>query len=234
MVFICGVVPSLSSIMTLLLSGFVLMLFAVKTDWFRVCKPLATAFLLGLTLVIVSWVFLQYGQSMRLRAVVHPELDPFGSGFQAITVRNVLSASQWLGEGAVDFAPLPFEQYVPEWHRNFLLTTVVYKLGWFPFLLMVMAMAALIVWMLVKCCRQRAGQMLVLSVVLFFVCRIVFSVMINMGFVLFSAGFPLLTGNLQSIIDMGMIGLALSVFRDGSVLRERGQEQEKHSDTAFM
>ena len=50
------------------------------------------------------------------------------------------------------------------------------------------------------------------------------------GFVLFSFGFPLLTGNLQSIVDMGLLGLALSVLRNGSILRESsmGPEASPH------
>ena len=68
--------------------------------------------------------------------------------------------------------------------------------------------------------------MVVLSVVLIFLCRIFFSVALNMGFVLFSFSFPLLMGNLQSILDMGLLGLVLSVFRNGSILRENIQKCE--------
>ena len=124
------------------------------------------------------------------------------------------------------FAPYPFEQFVPEWSRDFLLTTVVYKMGWLPFLLVVLAMTGLLVWLLRRWSRYQAGQMVVLSVVLIFLCRIFFSVALNMGFVLFSFSFPLLMGNLQSILDMGLLGLVLSVFRNGSILRENIQKCE--------
>ena len=222
----CMLYPSISNALILLLSGFVLLLFAIWKDWFRVSKPAATAFLSGLAVTIIAFVVLRYGSSPRIEALFYPEKHAANAGYQAVTVRRALDASQWFGEGAAGFAPYPFEQYVPEWSRDFLLTTVVYKLGWLPFLLVVLAMTSLLVWLLCRWSRNQAGQMVVLSVVMIFLCRIFFSVALNMGFVLASFGFPLLTGNLQSIMDMGLLGLILSVFRNGSILRENIQKFE--------
>ncbi|MCI9011852.1 MAG: hypothetical protein HFF92_05560, partial [Oscillibacter sp.] len=39
-------------------------------------------------------------------------------------------------------------------------------------------------------------------------------------FVLFSASLPLVVGNFQTVVDMALIGLALSVFRGNSIARE--------------
>lgn len=221
---VCILCLSISKALILLLSGFVLLLFAIWKDWFRVSKPAAAAFLTGLAVVLSAWVLSQYGYSPRFEALFHPEKYASDAGYQAVAVRRALNASQWFGEGAAGFAPYPFEQYVPEWSRDFLLTTVVYKLGWLPFLMVVLAMTGLLVWLLCRWSRNQAGQMVVLSVVMIFLCRIFLSVVLNMGFVLASFSFPLLTGNLQSIVDMGLLGLALSVFRNGSILRENIQK----------
>ena len=40
-----------------------------------------------------------------------------------------------------------------------------------------------------------------------------------MGFALLSASFPLVIGNLNTVLNMGLIGLALSVFRGDSIAR---------------
>ena len=48
----------------------------------------------------------------------------------------------------------------------------------------------------------------------------VFSAMQNLGYVLFSASMPLVTGNLSTVVTMGLIGLALSVFRQEPIARE--------------
>lgn len=226
---VCLLGLSAGNALILLLSGFVLLLFAIWKDWFRVSKPAAIAFLAGLAAALVSLIFLRHGSSQRIEAVFHPEKFMSASGYlgyQGTTVRQALAASRWFGEGAAGFAPYPFEQYVPEWSRDFLLTTIVYKLGWLPFMLVVLAMTGLLVWVVCRWSRHQAGQMLVLSVVMIFSCRIVCSVALNLGFVLFSFGFPLLTGNLQSIVDMGLLGLALSVLRNGSILRESNLKSE--------
>lgn len=226
---VCLLCLSAGNALILLLSGSVLLLFAVWKNWFRVSKTAATGFLAGLAVALVSLILLRHGSSQRIEAFFHPEKFMSASGYlgyQGTTVRRALAASRWFGEGAAGFAPLPFEQYVPEWSRDFLLTTIAYKLGWVPFMLVVLAMTGLLVWLVVRWSRHQAGQMLILSIVLIFLCRIFFSVALNMGFVLFSFSFPLLTGNLQSVVDMGLLGLALSVFRNGSILRENGMGLE--------
>ena len=47
-----------------------------------------------------------------------------------------------------------------------------------------------------------------------------FAVALNLGFVLFSAQLPLVTGNLHSVVDCALIGLARSAFRSESILRD--------------
>ena len=53
-----------------------------------------------------------------------------------------------------------------------------------------------------------------------FLCQRAFAAALNLGFVLFSAQLPLVTGNLHSMVDCALIGLALSAFRSESILRD--------------
>ena len=46
-----------------------------------------------------------------------------------------------------------------------------------------------------------------------------FSVAQNLGYVLFSSSMPLVTGNLPTVVSMGLIGLALSIFREDFIAR---------------
>ena len=41
----------------------------------------------------------------------------------------------------------------------------------------------------------------------------------SLGFTLISAPFPLIVGNLTTVLNMGLLGLALSVFRGDSIAR---------------
>ena len=158
----------------------------------------------------------------RLLMLQHPELEPMSGGYQAMTVRKALSVSQWLGQG--NWNEATYELTVPDWNHDFLLTTVVYKLGWLPFLLLVLAVAGLLLWLLRKCLRQRnqAGRLVALSVILPLGLQVVFSVLLNLGYVLFSVSVPLVSGNLHMAVTMGLIGLTLSVFREDSVARMYG------------
>ena len=48
----------------------------------------------------------------------------------------------------------------------------------------------------------------------------VFAVALNLGFVAFTAQLPLVTGNLHSVADCALIGLALAAFRSETLLRD--------------
>ena len=219
--------PYLLAVFLLLVTGLVLLLTAAASDWFDVGRGKTAAAVVTAAAAIAgsaAWLAWKegYGQK-RLLMFLHPELDPFGNGYQAMSVRTALSVSQWLGEGSWSEAisSRPYEWSVPDWNRDFLLTTVVYKLGWLPFLLLVLAVAGLVLWLLWKCLRQKnqAGRLVALSVIVPLGLQAAFSVMQNLGYLLFSASMPLVTGNLPTVVFMGLIGLAMSAFREDTIAR---------------
>ena len=228
LVMIGCLAPYTLGILLLRVTGFVLLLAAAGTDWFGVGRGKTVAAVLGIAAAIAGSMVWQVWKNgwyqERLLMFLHPELDPLGSGYQAMSVRKALSVSQWVGMGnwSEIGSMFPFERSVPDWTLDFLPTTVIYKLGWLPFLLLVLAVAGLLLWLLWKCLRQRnqAGRLVALSVVVPLALQTVFSVMQNLGYILFSASMPLVTGNLPTVVTMGLIGLALSVFREEPIARE--------------
>lgn len=201
----------------LLLTGFVLLLAAVSMDWFGVSRSRAAGLTVGmaagLSALLAAGCKAGFCKT-RLTLFLHPELDPLGGGYQAVMVRKALTSSRWLGTGSWD-GPYPYERMVPEWNRDFLLTTVIHKLGCLPFLLLTVAAAGFLAWLLLRGLRQQSqpGRLIALSVVLSLGLQAAASVMQNLGYVLFSASMPLIVGNLISVVDMTLIGLVLSVFR---------------------
>ena len=105
---------------------------------------------------------------------------------------------------------------------NFLPAELARSWGWVPLLLLLAALTALLLWLLVKGLRQTylLGRFVVLAVVISLAVQTLFSVMLNFGLVLSFASLPLMVGDLQTVVDMALIGLALSVFRGGSIARE--------------
>lgn len=224
---VCWWAPSAQGLLLLLVSGLVLLLSAAWMDWFGIGKLPAAAVPLGSALALAAGALkligMGYGRS-RILALLHPEVDPLGDGYQAIMTRAALAGSRWLGEGSIDarYGQYPYEILMPEASRSMFLTTVIYKLGWLPFLLLLLTLAALLVWLLLRCLRQKSqlGRMVALAVVMTLAGQAVISAALNLGFVLFSAELPLVVGNLHTVLDMGLIGLALSVFRGDSVAWE--------------
>lgn len=106
--------------------------------------------------------------SGRLAAALNPELYPSGSGYLACNIRKVLDVPRWLGQGIwnTDIPTKPFEMAVPGCNSHTFLTAIIYKLGWGPFLAVVLALVALAVWLLRRCLRHKSqlGRAVALAV----------------------------------------------------------------------
>ena len=231
---ICLAAPFMQGMVLLLVIGCFLLLLAIRMDWFTVPRRQGLAAVGGLAAIMagaVLWLLFAAGyNSARIQALLHPETDPMGSGYQSIMTRRVLEASRLVGKGkdlsiqtvTLQGGELPLEMMLPEWNHDFFPTTMVYKLGWLPYLLLLVVLAALLLWILRRCARQRSqsGKLLALAVAGTLAVQSAFAVVLNLGFVLFSAQLPLVTGNLHSVADCALIGLALSAFRSESILRD--------------
>ena len=224
---LCALVPSTQALLVLLVTGAVLLLLAVRMDWFGVPRGRACALVLGLAGAMAAAGV--YHAWPRLYQAFHPECDPMGRGYQAMTVRSTLRGAKWVGEGTLGapYAGFPYgyEEIVPGANTDFFPTTLIHALGWLPFLLLVLAVSLLLLWLLRRCLRQRnqAGRLLALSVGLSLGLQAAFGVTLNLGLVLFSAQVPFLTGNFHTAVCMGLVGLALSVFRTDALAWEDAQ-----------
>lgn len=234
LVLICMLAPSIPALFVLLVSGLVLLLFAIRSGWLgeegKTAMMVMTAMIVLIAVGVCAHAVMEGYFHTRLMMLFHPERDPLGFGYQALMLRKALDASVWWGQGSWPAGePYPFEMAVPNCETDCFLTTVIFRLGWGPFLLLVAAFAGLMGWMLLRCLRQksRAGKMVVLSVVLPLCLQALFSVVLNLGFVLFSTQMPLVIGNLQTVMSMALLGLALSVFRGDAVCRDPVAERKR-------
>ena len=116
-----------------------------------------------------------------------------------------------------------YESVMPLCNSDNLLTTLIYRLGWLPFLLLMLIIAGLAGCLLVRCLRQRSqmGQFLVVTVVVMLSVPALLSVAWNLGFTWNGGLFPLLMGNVTTVLYMGLIGLALSAFRGDNIVRDQ-------------
>ena len=225
---ICLLTPHVFGLIMLLLTGFALLMVAAANDWFGIgkWKTMITVSSVALSMfaaVSLGMLHSEY-RIRRFEAAFHPETDKFGRGYQGYTIRKALAVSQWLGEGNWSQAHFgtSYETTVPNCVEDALLTTLIYKLGWLPFILVVLALVILVGWLLYRSLKQTSqlGRIIALSVVMALSIQAMFSVLWNLGYTLFNAAFPLVMGNMNTIINMWLIGLALSVFRGESIARD--------------
>lgn len=234
-------VPSSSGLFLLLFSGLAVTLYAAGGDWFGVGRWKGLAAALAVPSLLLAWLFSQgYLDAFlrRLKIALHPELDPEGSGFMSWILqmfwdggipplRRYESLGAAVSAGArirvyVD-GPFVSEKTMPvDFSNDFLPMCVAVKWGWLPLLVLLAALALLLVWMLAKGLRQSylPGRFVVLAIVTTLGLQTLLSAVLNFGLVLFSASLPLIVGDLQAVVCMALIGLALSVFRGDSVARE--------------
>lgn len=222
---ICVFGPHRFSLLMIFVVGTVSILLAAWNDWFGLGRQKSVGVVLLWKLaaagVTAGGVLLSGGGFQRLAIALHPERDLMGSGYEAGMIRKALETAQWIGTGewSTAISGRPYETTVPGCDGSALLTTLIYKLGWLPFLAVVMVFGVLVVWLLSRCLRQKSqlGKMAALAVILTLSSQAACSVAWNLGFTLCSSEFPLMIGNLSSVVNMGLIGLALSVFRGESI-----------------
>ncbi|MCI8971378.1 MAG: hypothetical protein HFF99_07915 [Oscillibacter sp.] len=226
----------LTGLFLLLFSGLILTLYAAGRDWFGVGRwKSASATLAAVFGFLAYLLFKGYLNSFFLRVMIalRPELEREHRGYMGWMLKmfweDVPPLRSVTGEAAmsVNAGARVFGVGQELWPINFshdlLPASMAVSWGWVPLALVLAALAVLILWLLVKGLRQSylPGRLVVLAVVLTLGFQTLFSAALNFGFVLFSASLPLIVGNLQTVVDMALIGLALSVFRGDSVAREK-------------
>lgn len=202
----------LPALVVLLAAGAVLLLMCARRDWFRIGArwPLRlTAALAALCAVCVLCVLWQSG---ALETALHPERDPQGTGYIALSVREMAQASRWWGRGAEVDVPRGLTILLS---ADLFPLNILYLLGRGPFLLLCAALAALLAWGTAKALRQEnvLGRLVSVSVVLTLGLQLLWSVSANLGVLLFETPMPLVTGLINSALDMALLGLLLSCFR---------------------
>ena len=96
--------PYIMGLFLLLGTGMILLLLAAGEDWFGIGRKETAFSVLGCSLT-VGILAVCYGWNewvtRRISMLLYPEKDPFGSGYQILSVRNMLSGARWQGAASV-------------------------------------------------------------------------------------------------------------------------------------
>ena len=165
----CEVIPSMSSLSVLLLSGLVVTLYAVGRDWFGVGRWKGLASALAIPALLLTWLLSQgYLSSLRgrLQIALHPEQDKLGRGFRGFILQafwqDVPPLRQHGSVGAAVHAGVRVrvltsggqEMRPIDFSHGFLPASMAAAWGWVPLLVLLAALGGRFLWLLVKGLRQ--------------------------------------------------------------------------------
>jgi len=207
--------------------GMVVFIITLLRDWFGIQRVLRISIVsISLAAFFGFSAFLAISPSaagMRVSTALNPMLDPLGFGFQAMQIRNVLSDAVLFGQGAGSTAFLPDARF------NLVLTSVIHYYGWAMFAAIVGALLGFIAFGFWRCFKQKSGLGFLVSFAIMatFALQVFTYVIFNLGVTITQISLPLISpGNSAMLVNMGLIGFMLSVFRTGDVVVERTHQQD--------
>lgn len=211
--------PRLLDVATLLLCSALLLVLAAKRDWFGIGKKsglACTLALLGTSAAGILW-FGHKSLWSRLYQILHPNMDPLGRGYMPMTIRSALAGAKPWGTGEMTgrWSGMPFWSVVPNVGSDTFPVALIHFMGWVPFLLLYGSLCVLLLWAAIKTIRQKnsAAQMLALSVLAILGIQALLGLLMTCSFILCRVSCPLLSMSAETTINMGLIGLLLSIFR---------------------
>ncbi len=192
-------------------SGGILLGIALMKDWFKSNRPQSRLLIYGSFLgASALWIDQNSGAG--------------GNDYLVLIVKSLLSNAKLVGTGAVpvqDAAHFP----LPVIQTDFFLTYLIYRMGWLVFGVVMALFIAFILISVRQCLSQKSvlGQLVSVSVLLTFTFQTVHYIGYNLGFIFLNPmPLPFFSyGGAAMVVNMGLLGLMLSVFRNGSAARDR-------------
>lgn len=202
------------------------LLYALWKNWFNCSRWWIITFILTLFVPVVMILSRPY-RMKRISVLFDPYQDPLGAGFMACQVLDTLHNATLFGGGAEAAGKLA--RYVAIWH-DYLLTGALSYWGWSIIVLVLVSYALLLVgcFMAFRKIKSTFGRLVALSVISQWVIQILLYMMTN--FTTLQIGtYPLLfvQGSAATTCNLFLLGLLLSVYKTGAVVKDEIAVQPK-------
>lgn len=225
--------PSIMSVWMFSISGAVILTAGIKKDWFQVRKKYALALVWGPVLFVIMAPFILCFR--RFKYMFITEGAEYSQGYVLRAIREFLSNSKIFGQGTlpsfVTQENLSYahnraiEGLLPYWQNNYCLTYMIYKFGWVVAGITVILVAFLMIklFKIVHKQSSQLGYMISFAVAITIVSQCIIFLLANLGLCVWATcPLPLISpGNISLIVNMGLMGLILSVYRNNSIVRDR-------------
>ncbi len=200
---------------------------SILKGWFNIKNKLFTV-LCGFIILFVPIVFILINSPYRLERllfIINPYKDPLGAGYQGVITKEVLKHSQFIGA----FKPFDFFNntinpqnitgFVPEF-EDLIITYLISKFGFIAGIFVIGMFAILIARIFKICFNQKSplGFIVSFSCILAITMQTINYITFNLGFYLLSSGLPLITSGVSLIVNMCLIGILLSVFKNDNLI----------------
>lgn len=217
----------ITSVLLYTLSCLILLVISIFKGWFNVKRRYGLLVVFAPTVVISAmflFVMLSGPASARFYAVLHPNADS-GWGYTMFITRDMLSGAIFWGQGTL---PKRYTGDITSWlpsiHTDYTITFLIHYVGWIAFVVILSVLVAFIARGFYLCAKQKnvLGRLVSTSVLLTFTIQAVIYISANLGFQFFSQlPLPLISyGGTSTVINLILIGIMLSVFKSGYLVRD--------------
>ncbi|KMY51144.1 FtsW/RodA/SpoVE family cell cycle protein [Peribacillus loiseleuriae] len=159
-------------------------------------------------------------QLTRLLAYLHSEKYADSSGYHYVKIKELRDGTGWFWQSLPESGLM-----LPESTTDFVFISLSYTLGWTFAVVLGGTLLLLICRMLivVKTVRDGYGKLLVIGALSLFAFQVVFNLGMSLGlFPIMSVSLPFISyGNMQVLLNAGLIGLVLSVYRKKDLIRSK-------------
>ena len=210
----------ISGVLVWLGSTFIIMLYALKIDWFGCSKRYGFLFLIYPLFFLWLIVSMPY-RINRILILFTPYDDPLGWGYVPCQILDVMKNASFLGSGGVNLAYLT--EHLPNMHTDYILTTALSHWGWLSILVILLSYGIFftLCFMACKKVKSQMGRFVIVAITSCWVLQFVSYLIINFTTLQMST-YPLLfvQGGYMLMINLFLLGIVLSVYKTGAVQKD--------------
>lgn len=210
-------VPADTELIIFILSGLIILCIAIQKNWFRINRLYGYILTAVPALAAIKAAMPCVKESITV--AFRPEIDPKGAGYIVFFLRDIVSSAHFIGQADIHMDNFPCID------TDFLLSYLIYRLGWISLVVIVLLSAAFMICGFRLCFRQKnmLGLLVSTSVMLVFSFQTVLYILSNLGFRIIQDSFslPLISYSCTAtVINMALIGVMLSAFKSNSIVKD--------------
>lgn len=223
-IFIGFMIPNMSVVVLVSLCFLIIITMAIINGWFDVKKlyGMLLVYIPTFSIAIIGFIrSISYNYKLeRFLNIINPINDPLGSGYISGRMREILAGAKFIGKGSLGSNT----HMIPGINTDYILTYLIHRLGWLSFVIVIGIIFFFILHSFRLCFKQKSilGKLVSTAVLITFTMEVIFYTITNLGLPIM--GFltlPFISySGASTIVNMTLIGIMLSVFKSGDIVKD--------------